>query len=67
MTAPLRRVLVLVGPMIAGGATGGGFDKAGMTPDYDGDMTIRGLVAGLGIGLFALAFIKDDDRSGQGR
>ena len=53
--------------MIAGGATGGGFDKAGMTPDYDGDMTIRGLVAGLGIGLFALAFIKDDDRSGQGR
>ena len=59
MIAPFRRVLALVGPVIAGGAIGGGFDKAGVTGDYDSDMTLRGLIAGMGIGHLALAFVRD--------
>lgn len=50
----VRRLFALVGPMIAGLAIGGGFDPAGISA-----LGMRGLVAGVGFGLVALAFLKE--------
>jgi hypothetical protein len=50
---------LVVGAVIVGGAIGKAFDSAHVTPNYDSDMFMTGLVAGLGLAMMLLAFLSD--------
>ena len=55
-----RRLLVALGALVLGGAVGSAFDVAGVTPENDGDITTRGLVAGLGLAAVLLGLRRRD-------
>jgi hypothetical protein len=55
----LRGAAVLIGSLVLGFALGGVLDKAGVSPNNDGDMLGGGLLAGLGLVLILIGFVRD--------
>lgn len=53
-----RPSLVVTGALILGGTIGKAFDSAYITPDYDSDMFTLGIIAGLGLAMILLAFLR---------
>jgi hypothetical protein len=52
--------MAMFGSLVAGAAIGGGFDRAGVSPNYDSDMSLRGLIVGAAVGIVAAALIDND-------
>jgi hypothetical protein len=50
---------MLIGSVVMGCAVGRILDKAGVSPDNDGDMFTAGFYAGLGLGLILIGFVRD--------
>ena len=59
MTPSARRVVGFIGALVLGIVIGGAFDKAGITPNSDADMLLRGIVAGIALGGIVIALIRD--------
>lgn len=59
MSIALRRGFTLAAAAVVGVVVGGGFDAAEVTPNYDSDMTIRGLIAGAALGVVAAMSIRE--------
>ena len=55
-----RRLVGALGAIVFCVTIGDGLDRAGVTPDNDGDMATRGVIAGLAAAAVVVAAIKDD-------